>query len=362
MSEELQELRKELRRFFADKSPSAEVRRLMETAEGYDPAVWAQMAGQLGLQGLAVPEELGGAGFGMREVAVVMEEMGRALVCSPYLSSSVLAATALLASGDAGRAWLPGIADGTTRATLAWSEGDGWDPGAVATTAREYGGGWVLDGTKSYVLDGHTAGVVLVTARAGDGPALFAVDGDAPGFTRTPLPTLDQTRRLARLDLDGVPARLVLPEAGAALERALDTAAVALAAEQLGGARRMLEMTVEYAKVRRQFGRPIGGFQAIKHRCADMFVLVESACSAVAHAAAVADERPEELPAAAALAKAYCSDAYFEVAGEAIQIHGGIGFTWEHDAHLYFKRARSSQELFGPPARHRRRLADLVGI
>ncbi|MFC5753952.1 acyl-CoA dehydrogenase family protein [Actinomadura rugatobispora] len=359
---EQEELRAALRRFFADRSPSAEVRRLMETPAGYDPAVWELMAGQLGLQSLAIPEEYGGAGFGVREIAVVMEEMGRALVCAPYLSSAVLAAATLLACDDedAKRDLLPGIADGTTLAALAWMESEDWDPAAVTMEARHTPQGWILDGAKSYVLDGHIAGLVLVAARAGDRLALFAVDGTT--LARTPLTTLDQTRRLARLSFTATPARLLTTDAGPVLSRALDIAAVALAAEQLGGAERTLEMTVEYAKVRHQFGRPIGGFQAVKHRCADMFVQVESARSTVLNAAEAADERPTELPAAAALAKAYCSDAYFHVAAETIQLHGGIGFTWEHDAHLYFKRAKSSQELLGPPALHRGRLAGLVGI
>jgi alkylation response protein AidB-like acyl-CoA dehydrogenase len=357
---ELRELRETLRRFFADKSPSAQVRRLMATDEGYDPKVWAQMAEQLGLQGLAIPEEYGGAGFGMRELAVVMEEMGRALVCAPFLSSVVLAGYALLHSGDedAARRLLPGIADGSALAALAWMEDERWDVRHVEMAARPAGDGWVLDGVKTYVLDGHVADLVLVVARREGRPALFAVRGGADGLTRVPLPTLDQTRKMARLEFDGVRARPV----GAYDPRVLDTAAVALAAEQLGGAQRTLEMTVEYVKVRRQFGRPIGGFQAVKHRCADMFVLVESARSAVLHAADTADGDPEGLPAAAALAKAYCSEAFFHVAAEAVQLHGGIGFTWEHDAHLYFKRAKASQELLGSPAAHRARLARLAGI
>ncbi|MFI0444371.1 acyl-CoA dehydrogenase family protein [Actinomadura sp. 6N118] len=365
VTEEQEELRGALRRFFSDKSPGAEVRRLMESTTGYDPAVWEQMAGQLGLQGLAIPEEYGGSGFGVRELVIVLEEMGRALVCAPYFATVVLAATALQASGDenAKRDLLPGIADGTTIATLAWNENDRWDLGSITMTARRSGDGWILDGTKTYVLDGHIADLVLVAARTPLGLSLFAVDGSA-GLARTPLPVLDQTRKLARLDFAAVPARLVGPEGGAeaVLAHTLDIAAVSLAAEQLGGAQISLDMTVEYAKVRHQFGRPIGSFQAIKHRCADMFVQVESARSAVLQAAATADEDPGELPVAAALAKAFCSDAYFHTAGESIQIHGGIGFTWEHDAHLYFKRAKSSQELFGPPAHHRGRLADLVGL
>ncbi|MFI0372418.1 acyl-CoA dehydrogenase family protein [Actinomadura sp. 1N219] len=355
VTEEQRELRDALRRFFADLSPSGEVRRLMRTAAGYDPGMWTRMAEQLGLQGLAIPEEHGGAGFGMRELAVVFEEMGRAAVCSPFLAA--ITAAAALRAGDGGHDLLPGIADGSTIATLAVAEEDGrWDLGAVRTVFED----GVLRGTKSFVLDGHVAHVILVAAGDGDGVGLYAVAGDADGVVRELLPTLDQTRKLARVGFDGVPARRV---GGAeAVERALDVAAVALAAEQLGGAQKTLDMTVEYAKVRRQFGRPIGSFQAVKHRCADMFVLVESARSAVLNAAAVADESPDELPAAAALAKAYCSDAFFHTAGEAIQLHGGIGFTWEHDAHLYFKRAQGSRQLFGAPGLHRERLAELAGL
>lgn len=369
VSEEQRELRSALRRFFAEKSPSAEVRRLMAAPTGYDPAVWSQMAGQLGLQGLAIPEEYGGSGFRFRELVIVLEEMGRALLCAPYLASAVLAANALLLSGDeAAKAdLLPGIADGTAIATLAFTEQNGrWDEAGIELAARPgrtSDKAWLLDGVKSYVLDGQAADVVLVVART-EGPALslFAVDATAPGLVRTPLPTLDQTRRLSRLEFAGVSARLVGQEgaAGEVLTATLDRAAVALAAEQLGGAQRVLEMSVEYAKVRTQFGRPIGSFQAIKHKCADLLVEVESSRSAVMHAAAVADTEPERLPAAAALAQAYCSDAFFHAAAETIQIHGGIGFTWEHDAHLYFKRAKSSQAFLGDSAHHRGKLAALL--
>jgi alkylation response protein AidB-like acyl-CoA dehydrogenase len=363
VTEEHRALRATLRRFFADTSPSAEVRRLMATADGYDPAVWARMGGELGLQGLAIPAEYGGAGFGHRELAIVLEEMGRVLLCAPYLASAVLAAGVLLTTGDeaANGDLLPGIAAGTTIATLAWTEDDGrWEAGGMGTAASaEAGGGWTLDGTKSFVLDGRLADLVLVAARAPAGPSLFAVDGSAPGLVRTGLPTLDQTRKLARLEFTGVPARLVGTEgrAAAALRATLDRAAVALAAEQLGGAQRALDMSVEYAKTRRQFGRPIGAFQAIKHKCADMLVAVESARSTVMYAAAVADDAPRGLPEVAGLAKVYCSEAYRDVAAETIQIHGGVGFTWEHDAHLYFKRATSTRLLFGDPDRHRELLA-----
>ncbi|MBW8485465.1 acyl-CoA dehydrogenase family protein [Actinomadura parmotrematis] len=347
-TEEQRELRGTLRRFLADRSPGGEVRRLMAAPEGHDPEVWALMAEQLGLQGLAVAEEHGGAGYGTAELAVVFEEMGRALLCSPFLATTV-AAAAVAACGDAAfqAGALPGLADGTTIATLAWSEA------APAVEARRDGDGWTLHGAADRVLDGHLADLVLVPARTGAGTRLFAV---RDGFARTPLTTLDQTRRLARLEFADTPARALEGDADAALGHALDAASVALAAEALGGAQRMLDLTVEYVKVRKQFGRAIGSFQAIKHRCADLFVLVESSRSAVMAAAATADEDPARLPAAASVAKAYCTDAYFQVAGEAVQLHGGIGFTWEHDAHLHFKRAKSCQALFGSPAWHRRRL------
>ncbi|HLI43525.1 MAG TPA: acyl-CoA dehydrogenase family protein [Acidimicrobiales bacterium] len=366
-SEEQEELRRAVRRFLEDKSPVSEVRRLMETTEGYDPAVWSQMANQLGLQALTIPEEHGGAGFGYVELVVVLEEMGRALLCAPYFSSVALAANALLHSGDeaAKSEYLPQIASGKTIATLAYTEPSGrWEVGSIELEASGSGQSWTLTGTKSYVLDGHTASLVLVAARTPGGVSLFAVDGEADGLTRTPLATMDQTRKQARLDFAGTPARLVGEEGGAApvLQKTLDLAAVALAAEQVGGAQRVLEMSVEYAKNRIQFGRPIGSFQAIKHKCADMLLEVESAKSAAYYAGWAAAEDNDELPVTACLAKAYCSEAYFHAAAENIQIHGGIGFTWEHDAHLYFKRAKSSELILGDPAYHRELLAQRIGI
>ena len=366
-SEEQEELRKSVRRFLEDKSPEAEVRRLMETTDGYDPAVWSQMAEQLGLQGLAIPEEFGGSGYTYVELIVVLEEMGRALLCAPYFSSVALAANALLTSGDdaAKKDYLPGIASGDTIATLALTEPAGrWDEAGVTMAASGSGDSWTLDGTKSFVIDGHTAGLVLVPARTRAGVSLFAVAGDAPGLTRTPLATMDQTRKQAKLEFAGTPARLVGPEGAAwpALSKTLDLAAVALAAEQVGGAQKVLDMSVEYAKVRVQFGRPIGSFQAIKHKCADMLLEVESAKSAAYYAGWAAAEDSDELPVVASLAKAYCSDAYFHAAAENIQIHGGIGFTWEHPAHLYFKRAKSSELYLGDPTYHRELLAQRIGL
>jgi alkylation response protein AidB-like acyl-CoA dehydrogenase len=370
VSAEQEELRASVRRFLADRAPLSRVRALMDGGET-DWAVWEQAGTQLGLQGLAIPENYGGAGFSFAEQAVVLEEFGAALYGGPYLASAVLAATALLASPDEGarRGLLPDIASGQTVATLAFTEdGGSWDPAAIRLSAVKDGpgvnGAWQLDGHKSFVLDGATAGLILVVATTDAGLSLFAVEGDAAGLGRAALPALDQTRQLARLEFAGVTGRLIGSpgDGAAALDRALDVAAVALAAEQLGGAQRALDMAVEYAKVRRQFDRPIGSFQAIKHRCADLLLEVESLRSAVGYAAAAVAEDSAEIPVLASLVKAYASETYFHVAAENIQIHGGIGFTWEHDAHLYFKRAKASELFLGDGAYHRERLANRIGL
>jgi alkylation response protein AidB-like acyl-CoA dehydrogenase len=366
-SDEQEELRNIVRQFLEAKSPESAVREQMETEAGFDAEVWGQMAEQLGLQSLIVPEEFGGQGYGYVELTVVLEEMGRSLVCAPFFSTVVLATNTLLQAGDeaACAAHLPGIASGETIATLAVTEANGrWDESGIEATASPAGDGWTIDGTKMFVLDGHTASLVLVAARTSAGVSLFAVDGDASGLTRTALPTMDQTRKQAKLEFAGTPATLIGTDGGGwdVLSRVLDLAAVALAAEQVGGAQACLDMAVEYAKVRVQFGRPIGSFQAIKHKCADMLLEVESAKSAAYYAGWCASEMNDELPAVASLAKAYCSEAYFHAAAENIQIHGGIGFTWEHPAHLYFKRAKSSELLFGDPTYHRELLAQRIGI
>ena len=370
VSAEQEELRASVRRFLADRAPISRVRALMDDGET-DWAVWEQAGTQLGLQGLAIPESYGGAGFSFAEQAVVLEEFGAALYGGPYLASAVLAATALLASPDEGarRGLLPDIASGQTVATLAFTEdGGSWDPAAIRLSAVKDGpgadGAWRLDGHKSFVLDGTTAGLILVAAATDAGLSLFAVEGDAAGLSRAALPALDQTRQLARLEFAGVTARLIGSpgDGAAALDRALDVAAVALAAEQLGGAQRALDMAVGYAKTRRQFDRPIGSFQAIKHRCADLLLEVESLRSAVGYAAAAVAEDSAEIPVLASLVKAYASETYFHVAAENIQIHGGIGFTWEHDAHLYFKRAKASELFLGDGAYHRERLANRIGL
>ena len=365
-SEEQEQLREFVRSFLEDKSSEAAVREQMETENGYDEAVWSQMSEQMGLQALTIPEEYGGQGFGYVELIVVLEEMGRALLCAPYFSSVVLAANTLIHSGDdsAKSDLLPQIAGGTI-ATLAFTEENGkWDESGITMQATASGDGYTLDGTKMYVLDGHTADIILVAARTNAGVSLFHVAADADGLTRTPLSTMDQTRKQAKLEFSGTPATLIGTDGGGwdVLSQVLDLAAVALAAEQVGGAQMCLDMSVEYAKVRVQFGRPIGSFQAIKHKCADMLLEVESAKSAAYYAGWCAAELNDELPSTASLAKAYCSEAYFHAAAENIQIHGGIGFTWEHPAHLYFKRAKSSELLFGDPTYHRELLAQRIGI
>jgi alkylation response protein AidB-like acyl-CoA dehydrogenase len=365
--EDQEELRRTVRRFLERSSAETEVRRLMATDLGYDPAVWEQMATQLGLHGLAIPEEYGGAGFSFVELGVVLEEMGRALLCAPFFASVVLAAELLKAVGDeqARKDYLPGIAAGETIATVALTEADGqWQPSSIATRALQDGAAWRLTGTKTFVPDGCSAGLFLVVARTDSGTGVFAVDGEAPGLSREPLPTMDQTRKQARLEFDSVQARMLSGEGDswAAVSRMLQVAAVGLAAEQVGGAQRALEMAVEYAKLREQFGRPIGSFQAIKHKCASMLVAVESMKSAAYYGLWAVASGDGELPVVSSIAKVCCSDGYTLVTSENIQIHGGIGFTWEHPAHLYFKRARSSRVLLGGPDYHRDLIARLAGI
>ncbi len=365
-TEEQEQLREFVRSFLEDKSSEAAVREQMDTEQGYDPAVWSQMAEQLGLQSLIIPEEHGGQGFSFVELGVVLEEMGRALLCAPFFSG-VLATAALLNAGDddAKAAHLPGIASGETVATLAFTEENGrWDEAGITMEATAAGDGHTLSGVKSFVIDGHIANLIIVAARTGAGVSLFAVAGDADGLTRESLSTMDQTRKQAKLTFDNTPATLIGTDGGGwdVMSTVLDLGAVALAAEQVGGAQFVLEMAVQYAKDRVQFGRPIGSFQAIKHKCADMLLEVESAKSAAYYGLWCAAEMNDELPSVASLAKSYCSEAYFHAAAENIQIHGGIGFTWEHPAHLYFKRAKSSELLFGDPAYHRELLAQRIGL
>ena len=366
-TEEHQQLRELVRRFLDECSDEQAVRAQMDTEEGFDRSVWTRMAEELGLLGLMVPEEQGGTGLGAVELAIVMEEMGRSLLCAPYFSTVVLGGSTLLESGDEElcQETLPKMAQGELFLTLAIEEENGGHAlSDVHCSAKKEGDHFLLTGIKTPVVDGCLADLVLVAARTEKGLSLFRVEAGADGMTRKPLPPLDTTRKLARIELQNTPAQLIGQEgsAEAVLDYVLDVAAVALSAESTGGAQACLDMAVQYAKERLQFGRPIGSFQAIKHKCADMLVQVESARSASYSAAFSAVQDAGELSVTAAIAKSKASEAYFFVAAENIQVHGGIGFTWEHPAHLYFKRAKSSEVLLGEPAFHRQKLAALIDL
>jgi alkylation response protein AidB-like acyl-CoA dehydrogenase len=349
---EQEDLRRAVRQFCAERVDEATVRRLMDGEPGHDPALWARLGGELGVLGLAVPEELGGAGGGMVDQAVVAEEFGAALVPGPVLGTVGLAVPALVALG--GDELLEDLVEGTRTAGFAVPDRGGrFDADMVPVTAAD----GALTGELAQVVDGG-ADVLLVAARIGDGVGLYVTEGGE----RTPLSTLDRTRRQARVRFDATPARLLATgaEAEAATTAALRTGAALLAAEQVGGAQRLLDLTVAYAGTRMQFGRAIGSFQAVKHRCADMLVLVEHARSAAYHAAWALQDGTDDPDLAVSIAQVTCSDAYQEVAAATVQLHGGIGFTWEHPAHLYFKRAVTDAALLGGAAAHRERIAQLV--
>jgi alkylation response protein AidB-like acyl-CoA dehydrogenase len=359
------ELREVVRGFLDKKSSNDSVRALMETESGIDRDIWTQAAAQLGIAGLLVPEHLGGSGAGMTELGVVFEEAGRALWCAPVLSTCALATCAVQCAVEptAQAELLAAFAAGSVVATLVWN---GTRPSVGSLQARRSGEHWLVDGFAGYVVDGAAVDQLLVCAAVNDRLDLFLIGtgGGEPvlGLHRRALTTMDSTRRLAELSFDDTPAVRLATDVANDLDRALDRAEVLLAAEQLGGATLALEMAVEYAKTRIQFGRPIGSFQAIKHKLAEMLMSVELARASVDHALEIADRRPELLPVAVSHARAVVSDAYVRVAADNIQVHGGIGFTWEHPAHLYLKRAKSSQLLLGSPKWHRSRLADLLGI
>jgi alkylation response protein AidB-like acyl-CoA dehydrogenase len=372
---------------------------------GDGKSLWLRLCGEIGVAGLAIPQRYGGAGAGPVETHIVMEELGRGLTCSPLLGSAVLTAQALLASGDtaACRRLLPAIADGSAVAALAWTTAAGhWDPGEAACAAHpaarttaadaiqaiaeaaDAGAGagmgvpqataqsvsspddWMLTGEAHHVLDGDQADVLLAAARTTGGVGLFEVDPRDRAVTRAAVTTMDTTRRLATVRLDRAAGRLIgaTPHSAsphsAALARARDLACIALSAEQVGAAQRALELTVAYTKVRVQFGRPIGSFQALQHRMAGLHVLVESARSLSYAAADAAAGDAADLELHAAAAKVYCSEALARVAGEMIQMHGAIGITWEHDAHRYLKRAHGAGQLFGRPSEHAARVAAAV--
>jgi alkylation response protein AidB-like acyl-CoA dehydrogenase len=360
---EQEEFRSILRRFFEEKSPTIAVRRLMETETGWDRSAWQDLNQQLGLTAIHIPDAYGGQGFSFVELGIVLEEMGRALLCAPYFASTVLAATAIINAGTESqkRKLLPAIADGSCIATLAFTEPNGrWDATGIETTATSVGDRFRLDGVKSFVVDGHTSDLIVVLARrpgsiGNDGLSFFTVPGDAPGLNRRPLKVLDPTRKQARLELGSVEADLLGEEgaAASAFAKTMTQAAACLANEMVGGAERLRQSALDYANLRVQFGRTIASFQSMKHKQADMLVDVELAKSAAYAAASAASEDDPDLPALASLAKAAASDAYMQTAINTIQIHGGIGFTWDNDTHLWFKRAKSSEVFLGDPAWHR---------
>jgi alkylation response protein AidB-like acyl-CoA dehydrogenase len=373
-SEEQEMLRTAARDFLAKECDSTYVRRMMDDERGYTDAFWRKMA-ELGWMGLALPEAYGGSGLSFIDLVVVLEEMGRVVAPGPFFSTVVQGAVALVEGGSDAQKQelLPNVAEGNVLLTVAQLEPSGrWDAEGITLEAKKDGAGYRLSGTKLFVADGHVADVLVVAARTPgsegrDGIGLYLVDAKAAGVKTSLLKTMDQTRKLAEVTLENVAvgSDRVLGAPGDGwrlLERIVDRGKVGLCAEMCGGAQRVLEMSVDYAKVREQFGRPIGSFQAIQHKCANMLVEVESSKSITYYAGwAVANDVPEA-PLAAAMAKAYCSDAYRHTAGEGIQIHGGIGFTWEHDMHLYFKRAKSSEVTFGDATWNRELVAQHIDL
>jgi len=373
-SEEQELLRGQARDFLDRQCPTAVVRTLMASERGYDDDMYRRMA-ELGWTAIPFPEEFGGLGLGMVDLTVVLEEMGRHVAPAPLQSAVGLAGMTLLhgASDEQKKRWLPGLAEGTSVGTVALAESSGrWDASGVQLAARRDGAGYTLNGEKLYVTDAHVAEWMIVAARtadgtSGDGVSLFVVDTAAPGVTVRVVKSMDQTRRLCTVSLDAVTVaadRLVGGEGRgwSVLRKGLDRALVAISAELCGTAQRAMELSVEYAKTRQQFGRPIGSYQAVAHRCADMLVQVESAKSLTYYAAWAVDNDVPEAALAAAMAKAYASDAARLVTGAAIQVHGGIGFTWEHDMHLFFKRAKWGETTLGDAVFHRERVAQALEL
>jgi alkylation response protein AidB-like acyl-CoA dehydrogenase len=374
-SQEQEMLRATARKFFENECPSTFVRKMMDDPAGVTPDFWQKLAEQ-GWLGLIYPEAYGGVGLGFVDLTVLMEEMGRAVMPGPYFSTVLLGGLTILEGGSDSqkKEWLTKISSGTAKVALAWTEPSArWDAAVVTLAAREVRGGFTLSGTKLFVHDAHTADALVVAARTADGGSaedgitLFLVPKDARGLRVKLLPTMDQTRKLCEVTLKDVSvgADALVGEKGNGwqpLVRVVDRATVALCSEMCGGAQKVLDMTTEYAKIRVAFGKPIGAYQGVKHKAADMLVDVENAKSITYYAAWAVDERVAEAPLAASMAKAYVSDAFRRVAALGIQLHGGIGFTWEHDLHLYFKRAKGSEFTFGDATYHRERVAQLIDL
>jgi alkylation response protein AidB-like acyl-CoA dehydrogenase len=371
-SEEQEMLRRSTRDFLAKECGSKVVRKLMEQPDAYDPALWKKMAG-LGWTSLGIPEQYGGAGTFL-DLIVVLEECGRALLPGPFFATMGLAVPALIEAGTEAqkKEALGAIAEGKARATLAFTEPSGrWDASGVTLTAKPAAGGWRLDGVKQFVPDAEGADYMVVAARTRgegeEGISLFLVKGRPKGMSVTQLQTLDMTRRWSEVRFDGVQvegdALMGAADKGwAPLKRALEWGTASLCAEMVGGTQKVLEDSTEYAKTRHQFGKPIGIYQAVSHKLADMLVLSESGRSATYYAAWAVEADAPDRSLAASMAKAYVSDAYRKVAGDGIQVHGGIGFTWEHDMHLYFKRAKASEVTLGDATYHRELVAQALDL
>jgi alkylation response protein AidB-like acyl-CoA dehydrogenase len=373
-SEEQELLRDTARKFLDSECDTRFVRGMMATESAVTSEFWAKLA-ENGWLGITYPEEDGGAGLGLIDLVVLMEEVGRAVMPGPYPATVLLGGAAIAAAGSAAQRqeWLPRIATGDAKATLAWTEPNArWDAAAITTEARESSGGFTLTGVKMFVPDAHLADVLVVAARSRDGStmedgvSLFLVPKDTAGLGITLLPSIDETRKLCELRLDNVrvPGSALLGElhrGWAPLSRVVDRAAVALAAEMCGAAQRVLDITVEYAKMRVAFGKPIGTYQGVKHKCADMLVDIENAKSLTYYAAWAVDEGDPDAVMAVSMAKAAASDAGRRVCAAGIQLHGGIGMTWEHDLHLYLKRAKADEIALGDASWHRERIARLMG-
>ncbi|MEZ5494853.1 MAG: acyl-CoA dehydrogenase family protein [Pseudomonadales bacterium] len=386
-TDEQKMIRETAESFLQDVSNSEAVRKAMATEAGYDADLWQRICTELCFQAITIPEQHGGMGLGFVELAAVLEQMGRVLLCSPFFSTICLGVNALLVAGtEAQQAeYLPQIVEGTLTATLAYTgaaaarHGGNWGADAVTATYKKNGDNYTLNGALRYVIDGHTADLLIIAARAENsqgenGISLFAIPASTAGITRRWTPTMDQTRHQADITLQNisVAAAARMGDEGAAwtvLQKIISLAKVAVAAEQMGGAQEILDRTVAFTQERVQFGRSIASFQAIKHKAADMMLKCEVSRSAVYYAACVAQEAlaadgdktiATELHEAAAMAKSYCSDTFFFNAGSAIQLYGGVGFTWEYDVHLFFKRAKSSELFLGNGAQQRELIAQML--
>ena len=361
LSESQRILRDNARKFFANECPMADVRRIMETPDADDAALYKKLAEQ-GFTGIIFPEQYGGLGLGKVEMVALLEEMGRALVPGPYFSSVILAGSVINEAGDdrQKQKYLTPIAEGARRATLGMVEAQGsWNPQSVQMAAA---GNGKLSGTKLFVTDAAVADTIVVVARYESDLGLFAVDAKARGVSVVALEGMDLTRKVYRVEFDGVEGELLAEGAlaRAALHHGLQVAAVALAAELTGGMQRGMEIAVEYAKTRKQFGKPIGGYQAVQHQCADMYFFTEGSRSAAQYAAWALDNKAPDAEKAVAIAKMYASAGGREVGNRTIQVHGGMGFTWENDCHLYYRRAKASEVMLGDASYHRDRIAAMI--